>query len=64
MNSSGLSGGDTNIRYLVQNGVRIWNEWPFQYYLEQNGLSEAHPKHSDSWESGNEDFRKTNKGGR
>lgn len=21
--------GDTNIRYLVQNGVRIWNDWPF-----------------------------------
>ena len=22
--------GDTNIRYLVQNGVNIWNDWPFQ----------------------------------
>ncbi len=21
--------GDTNIRYLVQNDVRIWNDWPF-----------------------------------
>lgn len=21
--------GDTNIRYLVQNGVRIWNDWPY-----------------------------------
>ena len=20
--------GDTNIEYLVRNGVRIWNEWP------------------------------------
>ena len=29
--------GDTNLRYLVKNGVRIWNEWPFQYYLQQNG---------------------------
>ena len=27
--------GSTNIQYLVQNGVRIWNEWPFQYRLEQ-----------------------------
>lgn len=24
--------GDTNIRYLVQNGVRIWNEWPYEIY--------------------------------
>ena len=24
--------GDTNIRSLVQNGVRIWNEWPFEKY--------------------------------
>lgn len=24
--------GDTNIRYLVKNGVRIWNEWPYQKY--------------------------------
>ena len=43
--------GDTNIRYLVQNGVRIWNEWPFQYYLEKNGLTEKFPKHSDSWKA-------------
>lgn len=43
--------GDTNIRYLVQNGVRIWNEWPFQYYLEQNGLAATYPKHSDSWKA-------------
>lgn len=43
--------GDTNIRYLAQNGVRIWNEWPFQYYLEQNGLAEDHPKHSASWKA-------------
>jgi thymidylate synthase len=27
--------GDTNIKYLVENKVRIWNEWPFQHYLER-----------------------------
>ena len=24
--------GSTNIRYLVQNNVRIWNEWPYDAY--------------------------------
>lgn len=24
--------GDTNIRYLVENGVHIWDEWPFKEY--------------------------------
>lgn len=24
--------GDTNIQYLVKNGVNIWNEWPFESY--------------------------------
>ncbi|MGD9909289.1 MAG: thymidylate synthase [Candidatus Izemoplasmatales bacterium] len=24
--------GDTNIRYLTQNNVRIWNEWPYANY--------------------------------
>lgn len=41
--------GDTNLRYLVQNGVRIWNEWPFRHYLESNGLTEQYPQHSPEW---------------
>lgn len=40
--------GDTNIRYLVQNGVGIWNEWPFQRYLELQGRSIE--KHSCQWQ--------------
>lgn len=41
--------GDTNIQYLVQNGVNIWNDWPFQSYLIQNGLDEKYPKYSSEW---------------
>lgn len=32
--------GDTNIQYLVQNGVRIWNEWPYEDFknsIDYNG---------------------------
>ncbi len=28
--------GDTNIKYLVDNGVRIWNEWPYKAFKESN----------------------------
>ena len=27
--------GDTNIRYLVENGVGIWNDWPYQSWLRK-----------------------------
>ena len=28
--------GDTNIKYLVDNDVRIWNEWPYKAYTESS----------------------------
>ena len=28
--------GDTNIKYLVDNGVRIWNEWPYEKYKKSS----------------------------
>jgi|TARA_B100001971_G_scaffold203778_1_gene219111 thymidylate synthase len=42
--------GDTNIKYLVDNNVKIWNEWPFQSYLQANGQEEQYPMYSDSWQ--------------
>jgi thymidylate synthase len=41
--------GDTNIRYLAQNGVKIWNEWCYQIYLEENNLLGKYPRYSDEW---------------
>lgn len=41
--------GDTNIKYLVENGVNIWNEWPYQSYLKQNNLESQFPKYSPEW---------------
>jgi thymidylate synthase len=41
--------GETNIKYLVDNNVKIWNDWPFQSYLKQNSLEEKFPKYSEEW---------------
>ncbi|PWB39122.1 MAG: thymidylate synthase [Parcubacteria group bacterium] len=48
--------GDTNIRYLVDNGVSIWNEWPFQKYLELNNLTTEFPKYSEAWDKKLEEY--------
>lgn len=40
--------GSTNIRYLVDNGVPIWNEWPFRSWMIQTGR-EIPPVDSDEW---------------
>lgn len=47
--------GDTNIKYLVDNNVAIWNEWPFQNYLNKNGLGQI-AKHSCEWEERLDEF--------
>lgn len=41
--------GDTNIRFLVQNNVKIWNEWAFSQYIKRNNLSEKFPRYSEIW---------------
>ena len=40
---------ETNIKYLVDRNVKIWDEWPFQNYLDSNNLSEKYPKYTDEW---------------
>jgi thymidylate synthase len=41
--------GDTNIKYLADNDVHIWDEWPFQDYLKANHLTEKFPMYSEAW---------------
>lgn len=48
--------GDTNIRYLVENGVGIWNDWPYQNWLRQSGQDQALPMYSDQWRAGMKEF--------
>jgi thymidylate synthase len=43
--------GDTNIRYLVENGVSIWNDWPFQSWLRQTGQEQQYPMYSPEWKA-------------
>lgn len=44
--------GDTNIRYLVENGVGIWNDWPYQSWLRQTGRDKDLPMYSPEWKAG------------
>jgi len=47
--------GDTNLKYLAENNVHIWDEWPYKAYLKKNNL---HIPSSDSeeWKTGIKDF--------
>lgn len=48
--------GDTNIKYLVDNNVHIWDEWPFQDYLIAQNLVEKFPMYSDEWKAEKKSF--------
>lgn len=48
--------GDTNIRYLVQNGVSIWNDWPYQSWLRQTGQEADYPMYSEEWGDRRKEF--------
>lgn len=47
--------GDTNIKYLVDNNVHIWNEWPFRAYLQKTG-QEVPEVNSDEWNAQLKEF--------
>ena len=48
--------GDTNIRYLVENGVGIWNDWPFQSWLRKTEEEDLYPMYSSAWKEKKKEF--------
>jgi len=48
--------GDTNIRYLVENGVGIWNDWPYQNWLRETGQDTSLEMYSPKWRSVMKEF--------
>lgn len=47
--------GSSNIEYLAQNKVHIWDEWPYKAYLEKNNLP-VPDSSSDEWKTGLKEF--------
>ncbi len=48
--------GDTNIKYLVDNNVHIWDEWPFVDYLKAKNLEKDYVRYSDKWHGKKREF--------
>lgn len=47
--------GDTNLKYLADNNVHIWDEWPYKAYLIKNNI--PLPKtDSEEWKTGIKEF--------
>jgi thymidylate synthase len=47
--------GDTNLKYLADNNVHIWDEWPYKAYLIKNNLP-VPKSDSDEWQTGIKEF--------
>src|SRR5665213_2548411 len=47
--------GSTNIKYLVDNDVHIWDEWPYRHYLMEQGKT-VPASDSEQWKSGIKEF--------
>jgi len=48
--------GDTNIRYLVENGVGIWNDWPYQSWLRETRQDQDYVMYSPEWKAKMKEF--------
>ena len=47
--------GDTNLKYLADNNVHIWDEWPYKAYLIKNNI-DVPKTGSDEWNNGIKEF--------
>ena len=48
--------GDTNIKFLVKNGVNIWNDWPFQNWLKETKQDTKYSMYSQAWRDKMKEF--------
>jgi thymidylate synthase len=47
--------GDTNLKYLAENNVHIWDEWPYKAYLKRNNLP-IPETNGEEWKNGMSEF--------
>lgn len=47
--------GDTNLKYLVDNNVHLWDEWPYKAYLIRNKINVPKTS-SEEWNAGIKEF--------
>lgn len=47
--------GSSNLRYLIDNNVHIWDEWPYRHYLMTMG-KDVPPSDSKQWSRGIKEF--------
>src|SRR5579864_4438097 len=47
--------GSTNIKYLVDNDVHIWDDWPYRHFLIEQGKAVPN-SNSEQWVTGIKEF--------
>lgn len=47
--------GDSNLKYLADNNVHIWDEWPYKAYLQRNNINIPETG-SEEWRAGIKEF--------